>query len=442
MGPHDLHDQTRTCGVNDIEPQRGYSPDLITRQVGQRTDRQHHRTGKAQQDLITERIADQGCDFGRAFTGRFVGWWNAQGHDGSSVDGMSLHRRPDFPAHQRLTLVAWPVLPGNASTLGLSHRSIVCSGAPGSLVGSGVLLSTREAVMAAFALHTEGLTKRFGRVSAVEDLTFSVEPGEVFGFLGPNGAGKSTTIRMLLGLIRPAAGAAWIFGHPARDVRQSHRQLAYVPADVALWPTLTGAETLALLAGVGPGTDGAYRAELVRRFDLDLDKPGRTYSTGNRQKVALVAAFATRAPLLVLDEPTSGLDPLMENEFRRCVAEARDRGQSVLLSSHQLAEVEAVCDRVAILRSGRLVETASIAELRSLRRTVVEVSYRDTPPPIGDVPGVLGVESLAGSRLRFTLSGPPGPMLQALADADVTAVAMREPSLAEIFLDYYGTATR
>jgi ABC-2 type transport system ATP-binding protein len=296
--------------------------------------------------------------------------------------------------------------------------------------------------MAAFALHTEGLTKRFGRVSAVEDLTFSVEPGEVFGFLGPNGAGKSTTIRMLLGLIQPTTGAAWIFGHPTGDVRQSHQQLAYVPADVALWPTLTGAETLALLAGVGPGTDDAYRAELVRRFDLDLDKPGRTYSTGNRQKVALVAAFATRAPLLVLDEPTSGLDPLMEQEFRRCVAEARDRGQSVFLSSHQLAEVEAVCDRVAILRSGRLVETASIAELRSLRRTVVEVSYRDIPPPIGDVPGVLGVESLAGSRLRFMLSGPPGPMLQALADADVTAVAMREPSLAEIFLDYYGTATQ
>ena len=270
----------------------------------------------------------------------------------------------------------------------------------------------------------------------------TVAPGEVFGFLGPNGAGKSTTIRLLLGLIRPTAGSAKIFGCAAGDVRRSHRHLAYVPADVALWPALTGAEILELLGRVGLGVDAAYRDELVDRFDLDLDKPARTYSTGNRQKVALVAAFATRAPLLVLDEPTSGLDPLMEREFRSCVAEARERGQTVFLSSHQLPEVEAVCDRVAILRAGRLVEIDSIADLRRLRRTVVEVSYRDVPPSLGDIAGVSSVEPLSGNRLRFSLTGPPVAALRALATAEITALAMHEPTLEEIFLDYYGEAER
>ena len=268
----------------------------------------------------------------------------------------------------------------------------------------------------------------------------TVAPGEVFGFLGPNGAGKSTTIRLLLGLIRPTAGSAAIFGCAAGDVRRSHRHIAYVPADVALWPGLTGAEILELLGCVGLGVDAAYRDELVDRFDLELDKPARTYSTGNRQKVALVAAFATRAPLLVLDEPTSGLDPLMEREFRGCVAEARERGQTVFLSSHQLAEVEAVCDRVAILRAGRLVEVDSIADLRRLRRTVVEVSYRGVQPSLEDIAGVSSVEQLDGDRLRFSLTGPPVAALRALATADITALAMHEPTLEEIFLDYYGEA--
>ncbi|ORA36893.1 ABC transporter ATP-binding protein [Mycobacterium branderi] len=289
-------------------------------------------------------------------------------------------------------------------------------------------------------MRVDGLTKRFGRVVAVQNLSLTVAPGEVFGFLGPNGAGKSTTIRLLLGLIRPTAGGAKIFDCAAGDVRRSHRHIAYVPADVALWPGLTGAEILELLGSVGPGVDAAYRAELVDRFDLELDKPAKTYSTGNRQKVALVAAFATRAALLVLDEPTSGLDPLMERVFRSCVAEARERGQTVFLSSHQLAEVEAVCDRVAILRAGRLVEIDSIAELRRLRRTVVEVSYRGVRPSIADVAGVSGVKQLDGDRLRFNLTGSPVAALRALATADVTALAMREPTLEEIFLDYYGEA--
>lgn len=292
------------------------------------------------------------------------------------------------------------------------------------------------------AIRVDGLTKRFGRVTAVEDLTMSVAPGEVFGFLGPNGAGKSTTIRLLLGLIRPTAGCAEIFGCSADDVRRSHRHIAYVPADVALWPRLTGAETLELLGNVGPGVDTVYRDQLVDRFNLEPDKPAKTYSTGNRQKVALVAAFATRAPLLVLDEPTSGVDPLMEREFRGCVAEARQRGQTVFLSSHQLDEVEAVCDRVAILRAGRLVEVDNLADLRRLRRTVVEVSYRGIQPSLTGIAAVSSVEQLDGERLRFNLTGSPEAALRALAAADITALAMHEPTLEEIFLDYYGQPAR
>lgn len=292
--------------------------------------------------------------------------------------------------------------------------------------------------MAAPAVRTEDLTKRYGRVLALDGLNLTVQAGEVFGFLGPNGAGKSTTIRLLLGLARPTAGRAWIFDTPAGDVAAAHRQLAHVPADVALWPQLTGAESLELLGRTGPGVDHAYRDELVERFALDLSSPGRAYSTGNRQKVAVVAAFATRAPLLVLDEPASGLDPLMEREFRHAVAQARANGQTVFLSSHQLAEVEAVCDRVAILRAGQLVDVASVPDLRRLHRTEVAVSFTGTPPNLASVPGVASVEVSGDSALRFTLTGPPGPALQALAAADVATLAVREPTLEEIFLDYYG----
>lgn len=293
-----------------------------------------------------------------------------------------------------------------------------------------------------FAVRIDRLTKTFGDVVAVDDLSFVVEPGEVFGFLGPNGSGKSTTIRLMLGLIRANAGSAWIFGAEANDFTRAHRHLAYVPADVALWPSLTGAEILELLGNVGPSVDTDYRFELVRRFQLELDRPGKAYSTGNRQKVALVAAFATRAPLLVLDEPTSGLDPLMEREFRNCVIEAKDRGQAVFLSSHQLAEVEAVCDRVAILRSGRLVEIDTIADLRRLRRTIVDVAYRGVPPALESIPGVSDLDRIDGNRLRFNLTGAPAPALSALAAADITMLAMREPTLEEIFLDYYGEPAR
>ena len=296
--------------------------------------------------------------------------------------------------------------------------------------------------MSAAALRTEKLCKSYGRLRALVDLDLSVTPGEVFGFLGPNGAGKSTTIRLLLGLARPTGGRAWIFDTDAADVAAAHRLLAHVPADVALWPQLTGAEILELLARTGPGIDEAYRDELIARFDLDPSRPARTYSTGNRQKVALVAAFATRARLLVLDEPTSGLDPLMEREFRRAVAQARDRGQTVFLSSHQLAEVEAVCDRVGILRGGRLVEVAAVPALRRLHRAEVTVTHTGSAPDLAAVPGVGEVLRQGDGRLRFALTGPPGPALRSLAAADITSLSVREPSLEEIFLDYYGDAGR
>jgi ABC-2 type transport system ATP-binding protein len=295
------------------------------------------------------------------------------------------------------------------------------------------------------AIRTVQLTKRFADTLALDRLNLVVSAGEVFGFLGPNGAGKSTTIRLLLGLIRPTAGHAWVFGEDAADAAAAHRYLAYVPADVALWPSLTGAEVLELLGRLGPGTDANYRDELVERFELELDKRCGSYSTGNRQKVALVAAFATRAPLLILDEPTSGLDPLMEQQFRRCIGEAVEAGQTVFLSSHQLAEVEAVCQRVGILRDGRLVEVAGLDDLRKLRLTEVDVTF--TGPAVdadllANVAGVSNIRVVSPTRLLLTLTGPPSPALKLLATAEVASLDVREPSLEEIFLEYYGrTAT-
>ena len=291
------------------------------------------------------------------------------------------------------------------------------------------------------AIQTFGLTKRFRQTLAVDELTLTVPAGEVFGFLGPNGAGKSTTIRLLLGHLRPTSGQAWIFGDAANDAAAAHRHLAYVPADVALWPALTGAETLELLGDIGPGTDRRYRDELVQRFELQVDRRCGTYSTGNRQKVALVAAFATRAPLLILDEPAGGLDPLMEQQFRQCIAAAASRGQTVFLSSHHLAEVDAVCQRVGILREGRLVEVAELGDLRQLRFTEVDVSFRGPVPDLmqlSGVPGVSNVRELSPTRLSLTLTGPPAAALRVLAGAEVAALEVREPSLEEIFLEYYG----
>ena len=288
-------------------------------------------------------------------------------------------------------------------------------------------------------VRTERLTKHYGSAPALVDLDLEVHRGEVFGYLGPNGSGKTTTIRLLLGLIRPTAGRAEVLGgDPERDAVRIHRQLAYVPGDAALWPNLTGAETLHLLGRVHGSTDVAYRDELVERFEVDPGKRVRAYSKGNRQKLSLVAALMTRADLLVLDEPTAGLDPLMEQVFRECVREAQDRGQTVFLSSHVLAEVEALCGRVAILRAGRLVEVGSLDSMRLHTALSVEASFDGRPlPDLTGVPGVSAV-SVEDGTVRCQVDGPVAPLLARLADAGATRLVSREPTLEELFLTHYG----
>ncbi len=292
--------------------------------------------------------------------------------------------------------------------------------------------------MADLVVRTEGLTKRYGPVAALEDLDLEVARGDVIGCLGPNGAGKTTTIRLLLGLIRPTAGRAEIFGLDCfRQAVDVHRRLAYVAGEASLWPSLTGAETLHLLGRVHGQVDDAYRDELIDRFDFDPTKKVRAYSKGNRQKILLIAALMTRADLLLLDEPTAGLDPLMEQVFRRCVHEASEHGQTVFLSSHILSEVEAVCDRIAILRAGRLVEIGALADLRHLSALEVEATFTGAPPDLGAVPGVTAVQ-LDGSSVRCHVRGPVEPLLHALAGSGVTRLLSREPSLEELFLAQYG----
>jgi ABC-2 type transport system ATP-binding protein len=288
------------------------------------------------------------------------------------------------------------------------------------------------------AIRTRGLSKRYGQVTALADLDLDVAPSEVVGYLGPNGAGKTTTIRLLLGFIRPTAGRAEIFGMDCqRDPVMVHRRVAFVPAEASLWPSLTGAETLRLLGRLHGQADLSYRDELIARFDLDPSKKVRAYSRGNRQKVLLIAALMTRADLLVLDEPTSGLDPLMEVAFRHCVTEARERGQAVFLSSHVLSEVEALCDRVVILRDGRVAEAGTLSEMRHLSAVTVEATFAGEAPDLSGVPGVSGVVA-DGHSLRCRVTGPVQPLLTALANAGVTRLLSREPSLEELFLAYYG----
>jgi ABC-2 type transport system ATP-binding protein len=288
------------------------------------------------------------------------------------------------------------------------------------------------------AIVTRAVSKRYGETQALQDLDLSVHTGEVYGYLGPNGAGKTTTIRLLLGLHRPSAGQAELFGVDAwREPVEAHRRIAYVAGEPFLWPSLTGAETLAYLANLHGGTDEAYRRTLIERFQLDADKKVRALSKGNRQKVQLIAALATRADLLILDEPTSGLDPLMEVAFRDSIEEAKERGQTVFLSSHILSEVEALCDRIGILRAGRLVDEGTLAELRHLSAHTVEVTFASDEAP--SIPPLEGVHATAvGPRTtRFEVTGPVGPLLQALAAYPVDTLVSREPSLEEIFLHHY-----
>jgi ABC-2 type transport system ATP-binding protein len=289
-------------------------------------------------------------------------------------------------------------------------------------------------------VRTEQLSKRYGHTIALDGLDLEIEAGEVFGYLGPNGAGKSTTIGLLLGLIRPSSGRAQIFGLDAwRDAPAIHRRLAYVPAEANLWPSLTGAEALQFLGEIHGSVDAAYRDELVERFELAPDKKIRAYSHGNRQKVLLIAAFAARADLMLLDEPTTGLDPLMEQVFRDLVIEGRNRGQTVVLSSHVLSEVEAVCDRVAMLRAGRIIEIGHLDALRSMAALRVHAKLVSRVP---DLSGIAGVSNVVvdGQTLDCDVAGSMQPLVSALVGAGVEQMTTREVSLEELFVSHYGDA--
>ena len=288
-------------------------------------------------------------------------------------------------------------------------------------------------------IEVHGLVKTFGRAKALDGLDLEVAAGEVHGFLGPNGAGKSTTIRVLLGLLRIDAGSVSVFGlDPWRDATEIHRRLAYVPGDVSLWPNLSGGDTIDLLLrmrGVDPRS--TRRAELLERFELDPTKKGRAYSKGNRQKVALVAAFAAPVDLLVLDEPTSGLDPLMEQVFNTCLAEHKAEGATVLLSSHILSEVERLADRVTIIRAGRAVESGTLDQLRHLRRNRVRAEVSGAVPDLGGIAGVHDVEK-DGQVLSASVDPAGMPrLLDALSAAGVVSLVSTPPTLEELFLDAY-----
>jgi ABC-2 type transport system ATP-binding protein len=286
-------------------------------------------------------------------------------------------------------------------------------------------------------LRTEKLSKHYGSFAALESLDLEVKKGEVLGYLGPNGAGKTTTIRLLLGLITPTHGRATIFGLDARkNAAKIHKNVAYVPGETSYWPSLSGAETLRLLANVHGGTDAAYQKELIKKFAFDPNKKVRTYSKGNRQKIALIAGLASRAKLLIFDEPTSGLDPVMAKAFRDEVVVARQNGQTVFLSSHMLEEVEELCDRVAVLKAGKLVEQGTLDQLRHLSAVTVEATFATTPPDVRHVANVSNVEA-HGHFLRCSVNGSIEELLSVVARAKPLSFLSRKPSLEELFLAIY-----
>jgi ABC-2 type transport system ATP-binding protein len=289
------------------------------------------------------------------------------------------------------------------------------------------------------AIHATGLVKTFGDVRALDGFDLTVHTGEVHGFLGPNGSGKSTTIRVLLGLLRRDAGEVEVLGgDPWRDTVELHRRLAYVPGDVNLWPNLTGGEAIDLFGQLRGGLDQRRRDDLVERFDLDPTKRCRTYSKGNRQKVAIVAAFASDVELYLLDEPTAGLDPLMDAVFQECVGEVRETGGTVLLSSHILAEVEALSDRVSIIRAGRTVESGTLTELRHLTRTSVTVETERVPTALHEATGVHDLQ-LDGTTARLQVDPDHlDGVLRLLTEHGVRALTSSPPTLRELFLRHYG----
>lgn len=291
-----------------------------------------------------------------------------------------------------------------------------------------------EAVIAIQDLH-----KDFGHVHALNGVTLTVNPGEVFGFIGPNGAGKSTTIRTLLGMIRATSGHATIFGDDVwRDAVSIHRRLAYVPGDVALWPNLTGGETIDLLLRLNGQHHDAHTDELIKLFDFDATKRGRTYSKGNRQKVALIAAFSTQAELYIFDEPTSGLDPLMEEVFQHQVEALKAAGKTVLLSSHILSEVERMCDRIGIIRQGQIIESGSLADMRQFSRLIVTVTTTESLAPLKALPAVHQFKATSDTAATFAVdSDALAGVMTALAPLGVLSLQSTPPTLEDLFLRYY-----
>lgn len=288
------------------------------------------------------------------------------------------------------------------------------------------------------AISISGLVKTFGHTKALDGLDLEVEKGEVHGFLGPNGAGKTTAIRVLLGLLRADSGTAEVLGgDPWRDATELHRRLAYVPGEVMLWAHLTGGEVIDLLGRMRGGLDPARRASLIDQFDLDPTKKGRTYSKGNRQKVALIAALASDVELLLLDEPTAGLDPLMEAVFRDRINEERLNGRTVLLSSHLLAEVEALCERISIIRHGRIVESGTLGELRHLTRTSIDAELSSPPVGMDELSGVHDLD-IVGHRVRCQVDNDSlDGVMRHLADLGIRTIASNPPTLQELFLRHY-----
>jgi ABC-2 type transport system ATP-binding protein len=291
----------------------------------------------------------------------------------------------------------------------------------------------------ATAISASGLVKSFGRTRALDGLNLEVSAGEVHGFLGPNGAGKTTTLRILLGLLRADGGTvALLGGDPWRDAVTLHRRLAYVPGEVTLWPNLSGGEVIDLLGRLRGGLDPRRRASLLERFDLDPTKKARSYSKGNRQKVALIAALSSDVELLLLDEPTAGLDPLMQAVFDDCISEERRAGRTVLLASHILAEVEKLCDRVSIVRAGKIVETGTLAELRHLTRTSITVELAGPPDGLAGLPGVHDLQ-VDGNRVHCQVdTARLNDVLKRLTQPGVRTLTSRPPTLDELFLRHYG----
>ena len=286
-------------------------------------------------------------------------------------------------------------------------------------------------------IQTTGLTKKYGPTTALDHLDISVKKGEIIGYLGPNGAGKTTTIRLLLGLVKPTSGHAQIFGLDSYAATATiHKDIAHVPGEANLWPNLTGAETLQFLANIHGSTDKKYQHELIKKFAFDPNKKVRNYSKGNRQKIVLIAALATRAKLLIVDEPTSGLDPVMAKVFRDEIMTAKTNGQTVFLSSHMLEEVEELCDRVAVLREGKLVEIGTLEELRHLSALTIEATFKTAPPDISAVEGVTNIDA-HDNYLRCNINGDIEPLMKLIVAAHPTSLLSRKPSLEELFLALY-----